>query len=93
MPSLKALNRVLRKLESHNIPHFAWTDPDLPYGLTSIVTIPLKGDERVPFTNYRVYAPVAQLARASASKAEYDGSTPSGCAILTGESAEASARP
>lgn len=89
MPTLKTLNRVLTKLKANNIPHFAWADPDLPYGMTSIATAPLRGEQRAPFSNYRVYAPVAQLARASASKAEDDGSTPSGCANAGGTAASA----
>jgi hypothetical protein len=92
LPSLKSLTKALRKLQAANIPHYAWSDPDLPYGMTAITTAPIYGEQRRALENYRVYAPGVLMASTSASKAEGGGSIPPGSAILGG-CAEASARP
>lgn len=83
MPNTRSLERVLRKLQTHNIPHFAWREPDHDFGLTAIATAPLDAGspERELLKCYRVYrAPVVSQARTSDSKSEGVGSTPTGSA-------------
>jgi hypothetical protein len=59
MPNLASIERVLRKLKSNQIPHYAWYEPDNDWGLTAIATAPLEADseQRKVLANYRVYAP------------------------------------
>jgi hypothetical protein len=90
MPTLKAMGKVLTKLVENGIPHYPWTDPDLPYGLTAVCTSPLRGDQRKVLANYRVYAPGVLMSSTSASKAESGGSNPPGSASLQGGGTEAS---
>ena len=90
LPSESSLRRTLRKLETHQIPHYAWTEPDNNFGLTAIATAPLRGEERKILANYRLYAPVAQQKERRVLSAEDVGSIPTGGANRGG--AEASAR-
>lgn len=55
VPHLRSLNKVLAKLKAHQIPHFAWTEPDYDFGLTAIATAPLEGEQRSVLSNYRLY--------------------------------------
>ena len=55
VPDLNALNRVVTKLQTNQIPHYPWTEPDNDFGLTSVCTIPLSGAERSVLKNYRLY--------------------------------------
>jgi hypothetical protein len=59
VPDLAALNRVLTKLRDKQVPHFAWTDPDVALGMLSIATAPLTDDQRIHLKNYRLYSPGA----------------------------------
>jgi hypothetical protein len=70
VPSIKALERVQRKLDAHRVTHYAWTEPDNGMGFTAIACRPVSGDERRIFENYRVYP------HARSSMAEYSGSNP-----------------
>lgn len=92
MPNVKALQRVERKLEANQVPHYAWTEPDNDWGLTAIATAPVLGDERKLFENYRVYAPVAQLIEHQGSNPGDVGLIPTGSATSKPIGAEASAR-
>lgn len=86
LPNANAMQRALAKISAAQIPHFAWDDPDLEWGLTAITTAPLRGDQRQPLQNYRPYrSPVAQLASAPDSKSGDGSSTLPGRA--NGESA------
>ena len=79
----------MAKLATHQIPHYAWHEPDGDLGLTAIATIPLYGEQRALMRNYRVYPRTCNvMASMSASKAERGGSTPPGCA--NGEGTDAS---
>lgn len=81
MPNLASLNRVLRKLKENNLPHYAWADPDHPeWGMTSIATAPLVGEERAPMKDYRLYAPVVYTSACRPLKPE-DSLTPGGSAM------------
>lgn len=61
VPDVKALNRVRDKMAKHQIPHYAWVEPDNDLGFTSITTAPLREDKRQFLRNYRVYnTPVVQ---------------------------------
>lgn len=89
LPNVAALQRARAKLESNQIPHFAWIEPDNDLGFTSIATAALAGEQRKVLSNYRVYStPVAQVASAATSKVADGGSTPPGRA--TTPSTEAS---
>jgi hypothetical protein len=73
MPNVRALERVLRKLQAHGIPHYPWYEPDHDFGLTAIATAPLDADspERELLQCYRVYrAPVVTTASTAAPKAD-----------------------
>jgi hypothetical protein len=70
LPHPRALAKALRKMQDAGIPHFAWADPDHPeWGMTSIATAPLVGEQRAPLANYRL-APVVTTASTAASNAD-----------------------
>ena len=55
VPNINALNRVLKKLKDHQIPHYPWIEPDNDFGFTSIATIPLDDSiKRQALKNYRL---------------------------------------
>lgn len=89
IPHVKAMNRVIAKLADNNIGRYEWSDPDLPYGLVAITTIPLSNDKRKLLANYRLYTPVAQLEH-SPLKAEVIGENPIGGANIMHAESEAS---
>lgn len=71
MPHIAALDRVLRKLRAHGLPHFPWNEPDHGFGLTAIATAPLLADspERELMKDYRLYrAPVVSSVSTPDSK-------------------------
>lgn len=70
VPNSAALQRVLKKLETHQIKHYVWEEPDFDFGMTAIATIPISGKEREPLANYRLYSPVAQLSEQRPLKAD-----------------------
>lgn len=78
MPNVAALRRVLNKLQSAQIPHYAWTEPDFDFGLTAIATAPIHGAQREALMNYRVYVPIAQPAERPNSNSGNAGSNPAG---------------
>ena len=55
VPDLAALKRVQTKLVQNQIPHYAWVEPDLELGFTSITTVPLDYNQKQVLKNYRVY--------------------------------------
>lgn len=55
VPDLAALNRVRAKLESVQIPHYCWVEPDNDLGFTAIATIALTEEEKEPLRNYRLW--------------------------------------
>lgn len=55
VPSLKSLERVQAKLDSHGIEYRAWTEPDFNLGFTSIATEPLTKEQKTPLANYRLW--------------------------------------
>jgi len=46
LPDAAALRRAEQKLIAAKIPHFVWEEPDYNFGLTSIATAPVRGDQR-----------------------------------------------
>lgn len=60
VPDVKALERVTKKLEQGQIPHYRYIEPDGNMGFTAITTAPISGEQREVLRNYRVYSPVAQ---------------------------------
>ena len=54
VPDVRALNRVVRKLEEAQIPHYCWHEPDNDFGFTAIATAAL-GEERKALANYRLW--------------------------------------
>ena len=81
MPNLRSLERVSRKLKENNLPHYCWSDPDHPeWGMTSIATGVLIGDERSVMANYRLYAPEVLSVGTTPSKGESASSILAGCA-------------
>lgn len=48
------LKRVVEKLKLNQIPHYAWSEPDYDYGLTSVATAPLSLEEKVVLKEYQV---------------------------------------
>lgn len=48
------LERVVEKLKLHQIPHYAWHEPDYDYGLTAIATAPLSAEDKVALKEYQV---------------------------------------
>ena len=88
LPNLAALKRAWAKIKAAGIPHCAWDDPDFDFGMTSIATVPLIGDERKVLANYRVYNNTSVALRSAApSKGDGEGSIPSGRANGDGASA------
>lgn len=77
LPNVRSLMRVEKKLQANAIPHYSWTEPDHDFGFTAITTAPLHGEQRELLKDYRVYAPVAQLAERLALNQKVEGSTPS----------------
>jgi hypothetical protein len=55
VPNQEALHQALAKLERHQIPHCAWTEPDYDYGLTAIATVPLDQKQRCVLSNYGLW--------------------------------------
>lgn len=54
----KGFKKVLDKLQSNQIPHTPYSDPDKPeWGITAIATHPLDEDQREVLLNYRLYTP------------------------------------
>jgi hypothetical protein len=80
LPNRRSLEKTAAQLSLRNIPHLEWCEPDWNDEFTAIATAPLRGRDRDFFKKYRLYTPVAQLARASNSKFEDVGSTPTGSA-------------
>lgn len=54
VPNISALNRVLRKLEEHQILHYCWKEPDYNFGFTALATEPISGSKREVLGNYRL---------------------------------------
>jgi len=80
MPNTRSLERVLRKLQTQNIPHFAWREPDHDFGLTAIATAPLHADspERELLKCYRLYHAPEVSANTADSKSAAARSTLAG---------------
>lgn len=79
LPNIAALGRALAKLKGNNVLHYAWSEPDHDWGLTSIATAPISGEQRKVFQNYRVYnSPVAQNTERPILNGENVGGTPTG---------------
>ena len=89
MPNLAALKRVLAKLRANNILHYSWVEPDFNFGLTSIATGPLYGEQREILKNYRVYSPVAQNTEQPVLNREDIGENPIGGANAGGTATSA----
>ena len=90
IPSLTSLLRVERKLEANGIPHYSWIEPDHDFGFTAITTAPVRGEQRKLFSNYRVYAPVAQHAERRTLNSQVVGANPTGCAKFAPECTDTS---
>jgi hypothetical protein len=91
LPNIKSLRRAERKLEAANIPHYSWSEPDNDWGLTSIATAPLVGDQRRVLADYRIYsAPVAQNIERPTLNREDVGEIPTGSAKFMHAESEAS---
>jgi hypothetical protein len=46
VPTLKALNRVINKLQSNSIEHATFFEPDFDMGLSAVATAPLHTQEQ-----------------------------------------------
>jgi hypothetical protein len=55
VPNQEALRHALTRLERHQIPHYAWGEPDYDYGFTAIATVPLDQKQRAVLSNYRLW--------------------------------------
>lgn len=57
MPDIKALNRVIRKLDGTSIGYLLFTDTDISSDPTALVTAPVNAETReLYFRNYRLYS-------------------------------------
>lgn len=57
VPDKAALLRVITKLETHNIHHQAFHEPDFDMGLSAVATVPLAEEQRRVLSNYRLWRP------------------------------------
>jgi hypothetical protein len=81
VPDTEALHKVLARLRRHQLPHYAWTEPDYGFGFTAIATVPLDQRQRAVLSNYRLWrfaggggqppCRVMPDSRTSSPKAEY----------------------
>jgi len=55
VPDVSALNRVRMKLESNQILHYCYHEPDNDFGFTSIATAALDQEQRQLLLNYRLW--------------------------------------
>jgi hypothetical protein len=55
VPDKSALLRVIQKLQSNNIPHQTFCEPDFGIGLSAIATVPLSQEQRRVLSNYRLW--------------------------------------
>jgi hypothetical protein len=55
LPDADALRRAWDKLKKAQIVHYAWHEPDNDFGLTSIATIPIDGEQKEVLKNYRLW--------------------------------------
>lgn len=56
VPSQKALERVIQKLDSNSIEFSAFYEPDHALGLTAVATVPLTAEQRAVLSNYKVFS-------------------------------------
>ncbi len=91
LPDAAALRRAEQKLIAAKIPHFVWEEPDFNFGLTSIATAPVRGDQRKALANYRVYKAPVVSSSTSPSKGESVCSIQTRCANSSGAGTVASA--
>lgn len=52
VPHQKALERVIRKLETNQIEHYRFDEPDFDMGLSAVATVPLDDEQRQVLRNY-----------------------------------------
>lgn len=55
LPSKESLQKTIRKIKSHAIPHAIWEEPDWNMGLSAVATAPISGSIRDVFYNYRTF--------------------------------------
>jgi hypothetical protein len=55
VPHAEALRVALGRLQKHQLPHYAWSEPDYGFGLTAIATVPLDQKQRSVLSNYRLW--------------------------------------
>jgi hypothetical protein len=66
VPSQKALERVISKLQSNNIEHSAFYESDDDMGLTAVATVPLGEGQRQCLRGYKLWRP-EQVSHAASS--------------------------
>ena len=71
VPTKKALERVIKKLNQHNIAHTPFHEPDWDMGLSAVATTPnITEDQRSALMNYCVWRKPGYKAEKKAEEGE-----------------------